>query len=64
MIEAVQFDTTLKKVWKSNHELEDKAGIKDKTKGAYTLTTRRFKMKIRNIVGEELIVDSKELNLS
>lgn len=64
MIEAVQFDTPLKKAWKSNTELEDKVGIKDKIKGAYTLTTKKFKMKIRNIAGDEIIVDSKEINLS
>ena len=42
LIEAVQFDTTLKKVWKSNLDLEDKAGIKDKIKGTYTLDTDKI----------------------
>ncbi|OQX29035.1 MAG: hypothetical protein B0D92_05850 [Spirochaeta sp. LUC14_002_19_P3] len=59
LIEAVQFDTTLKKVWKSNPDLEDKAGIKEKIKGTYTLDTDKFKMKIRNIAGDEIIIDSK-----
>ncbi len=62
LIEAVQFDTTLKKVWKSNLDLEDKAGIKDKIKGTYTLDTDKFKMKIRNIAGDEIIIDSEEKN--
>lgn len=57
LIEAVQFDTTLGKVWKSNPELEDKAGTKEKIKGAYTLDTDKFKMKIRNIAGDEIIID-------
>lgn len=59
LIEAVQFDTTLKKVWKSNPELEDKAGIKEKIKGIYNLDTDKFKIKIRNIAGDEIIIDSE-----
>ncbi|MDD3772218.1 MAG: site-specific DNA-methyltransferase [Weeksellaceae bacterium] len=61
LIEAVQFDTTLQKVWKSNPELEDKAGIKEKIKGVYTLDTDKFKIKIRNIAGDEIIIDSEEI---
>ena len=61
LIEAVQFDTTLQKVWKSNPELEDKAGIKEKIKGVYTLATDKFKIKIRNIAGDEIIIDSEEI---
>ncbi len=56
LIEAVQFDTTLKKAWKSNPALEDKAGIKEKIKGTYTLNTDKFKIKIRNIAGDEIII--------
>ena len=62
LIESVQFDTTLDKVWKSNRELEDKAGIKDKIKGIYFLDTDNFKIKIRNIAGDETIIDSEDLN--
>jgi adenine-specific DNA-methyltransferase len=62
LIEAVQFDTTLKKVWKSNPDLEDKAGIKEKIKGVYNLDTNKFKMKIRNIAGDEIIIDSEEID--
>lgn len=58
LIEAVQFDTTLGKAWKSNPGLEDKAGIKEKIKGIYTLDTDRFKIKIRNIAGDEIIIDN------
>ena len=61
LIEAVQFDTTLKKVWKSNPALEDKAGAKEKIKGAYLLDTDKFKLKIRNIAGDEIILASDDL---
>lgn len=65
LIEAVQFDTTLKKdVWTSNLELEDKAGVKEKIKGEYLLPTDKFLMKIRNIAGDEIVIDSKDLNSS
>ena len=59
LIESVQFDTELKKngVWTSNLDLEDKAEIKDKIKGIYELPTNKFKMKIRNIAGDEIILD-------
>ncbi len=57
LIESVQFDTTLRKdgIWESNLDLEDKAGIKDKIKGTYILPTDKFKIKIRNIAGDEFI---------
>lgn len=61
LIEAVQFDTTLKKIWKSNPDLEDKAGVKEKIKGVYILDTNKLKMKIRNIAGDEIIIDSEEI---
>jgi adenine-specific DNA-methyltransferase len=63
LIEAVQFDTVLRKdgVWTSNLNLEDKAGVKEKIKAVYKLTTDKFKMKIRNISGDEIIVDSSEI---
>jgi adenine-specific DNA-methyltransferase len=61
LIEAIQFDTTLDKFWKSNKELEDKAGIKEKIKGTYFLDTDNFKIKIRNIAGDEIIINSKDL---
>ncbi len=61
MIEAVQFDTTCKKIWRSNPALEDRAGIKDKIKAIYLLDTAKFKMKIRNIAGDEIIIDSEEI---
>jgi len=63
LIEAIQFDTTLKKsgVWTSNLELEDKAGVKEKIKGTYLSDTNKFKIKIRNIAGDEIIISSKDL---
>lgn len=62
LIESVQFDTTLKKdVWISNLELEDKAGIKEKIKGKYLLDTDKFRIKIRNIAGDEIVLNSETL---
>lgn len=60
LIESVQFDTTLRKdgVWESNLDYEDKAGIKEKIKGVYYLPTNKFKIKIRNIAGDELIIEN------
>ena len=65
LIEAIQFDTTTKTggIWESNLELEDKAGNKEKIKGEYLLDTKKFKMKIRNIAGDEIIISSRDLNL-
>jgi adenine-specific DNA-methyltransferase len=59
LIESVQFDTTLRKdgVWESNLDLEDKADIKEKIKAIYVLPTDKFKMKIRNIAGDEITLD-------
>ncbi len=59
LIEAVQFDTALKKngAWTSNLAMEDKAGVKEKIKGVYLLPAGVFKMKIRNIAGDEIILD-------
>ena len=63
LIEAVLFDTTLRKngVWVSNIELEDKAGVKDKIKAIYQLPVKKFRMKIRNIAGDEIVIDSTDL---
>lgn len=59
LIEAVQFDTTLRKdgVWVSNRALEDKAGPKEKIKGHYTVTAKAFKVKFRNIAGDEIALE-------
>jgi len=63
LIESVQFDTTLREdgIWASNLDLEDKAGVKEKIKAVYKLTTDKFKMKIRNISGDEIMIDSSEI---
>jgi adenine-specific DNA-methyltransferase len=62
MIENVQFDTTLKEnIWTSNLDLEDKADVKSKVKGVYYLNTDKFKIKIRNIAGDELIINSDDI---
>lgn len=59
LIEAIQFDTTLRKdgVWISNPDLEDKAGVKQRVKGTYKLSTNKFRIKIRNIAGDEIVMD-------
>ncbi len=61
LIEAVQFDTTLGPAWRSNRQLEDRAGAKEKVSGVYTLNTNSFKMKIRNIAGDEIIINSNDM---
>jgi len=35
--------------------------VKEKIKASYKLTTDKFKMKIRNISGDEIIIDSSEI---
>lgn len=52
-------DTTLRKdgVWISNPALEDKAGPKEKIKGRYIVTTKTFRVKFRNIAGDEIVLD-------
>jgi adenine-specific DNA-methyltransferase len=59
LIEAIQFDTTLRKdgVWISDPDLEDKAGPKQKVKGTYRLSTKSFRIRIRNIAGDEITLD-------
>jgi len=63
LIETVQFDTTLKNddVWVSNIDFEDKAGVKEKIKAIYNLPVKKFKLKIRNIAGDEITLDSDDL---
>ena len=58
LIEAVQFDTALREdgVWTSNPALEDKAGPKAKIKGRYAVAAKAFKVKFRNIAGDEIIL--------
>jgi adenine-specific DNA-methyltransferase len=59
LIEAVQFDTSLREdgVWVSNSALEDKAGPKEKVKGRYLVTAVAFNIKLRNIAGDEIVLD-------
>lgn len=62
MVESIQFDTTLKeKIWTSNLALEDKADVMSKVKGIYYTSTVKFKIKIRNIAGDELILNSDDI---
>lgn len=59
LIESIQFDTTLREdgVWISNPNLEDKAGAKQRVKGTYKLSTNKFRIKIRNIAGDEIVMN-------
>ena len=59
LIEAIQFDTTLRKdgVWISDPDLEDKAGPKQKVKGTYKVSTKNFRIRLRNIAGDEITLD-------
>ena len=61
LIESVQFNTAGTKAWKSNPKLEDKAGKTSQIKGTYSLKTDKFKMKIRNIAGDEIVINSKDI---
>jgi len=63
LIESVQFDTTLRKsgVWKSEPTLEDTPEKTAPVKGKYDLPTDTFRMKIRNIAGDEIIIDSRDI---
>ena len=61
LIEAVQFDITMNKVWTSEIGLEDKAKPKEKIKGTYILSTNKFNIKIRNITGDELVISSDDI---
>ncbi len=65
LIESIQFDTELKKnnIWTSNLELEDNANKKQQIKGRYELKTDKFKIKIRNIAGDEITINSEEIKL-
>ena len=63
LIESVQFDILLKNIWVSDINLEDKAKPKEKIKGKYLLNTNKFKIKIRNIAGDEIIINSDDLVL-
>ena len=56
LIEYLSFDTNTGTKWVS--ELEDKAEIASQIKGLYELKTNKFKLKIRNIAGDEIIIDS------
>jgi len=63
LIESVQFDITLRKsgVWKSEPALEDTPEKTAPVKGKYDLPTDTFRMKIRNIAGDEIIIDSRDI---
>lgn len=58
LIEMISFDTTLGTKWISSYE--EKIEPKKQTSGVYKLDTNKFKMKIRNIAGDELIILSED----
>lgn len=55
-IEYIAFDTTLDTKWHSY--VEEKAEINNQISGKYLLDSMKFKMKIRNVAGDEIIVIS------
>jgi len=59
LINNVQFDITKNDTWISEIDLEDSPTKKCSIKGVYLLNTDDFRMKIRNIIGGELILDIK-----
>lgn len=58
LIEMVSFDTKMGKKWES--VIEEKIEAKHQTKGKYILNTDKFRMKIRNIAGDEIIISSED----
>lgn len=58
LIELISIDTTLDKKWISSYE--EKIEPKNQTKGIFELETDKFKMKIRNIAGDEIILSSED----
>ena len=62
-IQNIQFDTTLSEdgVWHSNAELEDDVPKDAVIRGIYTVSTNKYKIKIRNVAGDEIILTSEEV---
>lgn len=58
LIEMISFDTTLGKKWISSYE--EKIEPKNQTSGLFELETDKFKMKIRNVAGDEIILSSED----
>ena len=58
LIEYISFDIDMKEEWISN--VEEIVEQNTQMKGRYFLTTNKFKMKIRNIAGDEIIVSSED----
>ena len=58
LIEMVSFDTSLGKAWVSS--IEEKIEPKEQTKGIFELETNKFRMKIRNVAGDEIILNSED----
>lgn len=62
LIEAVQFDTRLAgKPWQSRPDLEDCAPKKSKVKGVYAVDAADFRVKIRSIAGDEIIIAAADI---
>ena len=57
-IEMISIDTNLGKKWISS--IEEKIENKNQTKGIFLLDTDKFRMKIRNIAGDEIIINSED----
>lgn len=55
LIDCVQFHTGKNDAWQS--ELEDRPKASEKIKGDYRLKVAQFRIKVRNIAGDEIIYD-------
>ena len=59
LIELISIDTDLGEKW--NSSIEDKAETDGFIKGEYTIDTNKFRLKIRNIAGDEIVIASEEV---
>ena len=62
LIDCVQFHTGKNDAWQS--ELEDRPKTSEKIKGDYRLKVAQFRIKVRNIAGDEIIYDYNGKKLS
>ena len=60
LVEYISFDTEMNDEWVS--DVEEIVEPNTQMKGQYFLKTNKFKMKIRNVAGDEIIVSSEEAN--
>ena len=57
LIDCVQFHTGKNDAWQSEPHLEDRPKATEKIKRDYRLKTAQFRIKVRNIAGDEIVYD-------